>query len=133
MKKTIIALALLFSVARAQDFKFYWHDRWNSHEPGLFYFDKLDHLVANAAGFWALKKVGIENPRDRFLIVTGASIGWEIRDGFRWKKTGGFSFHDLAAGMAGQVIVFGAEKLFDKPKQKHDESLRKELNYASSN
>lgn len=128
--KTIIAFALLFAVsAQAQSFKFYWNDRWNSHEPGLFYFDKLDHLAANAVGFWTLKKVGIESPRYRFLIVTGLSVGWEIRDGFRHKKTGGFSFHDLAAGMAGQVLVFGAEQLFDKPKtsSKYDEALRQEL------
>lgn len=131
MRLSIIACILFLAVsAQAQDFKFYWHDRWDSHEPGLFYFDKLDHLAANAVGFWTLKNVGIESPRDRFLIVTGLSVGWEIRDGFRHKKTGGFSFHDLAAGMAGQGLVFAGEKLFSKPKKnqaRYDEALRKEL------
>lgn len=40
MKLLITVFILLLAVsAQAQTFKFYWHDRWNSHEPGLFYFD----------------------------------------------------------------------------------------------
>lgn len=129
MKKSILVFILLFTtLANAQSFKFYWNDKWNSHEPALFYYDKLDHLAANAFGVWALKKVGMESVKTRFYVVTGLSVAYEIRDGFRWRKTGGFSFHDVAAGLAGQGIVFAGEKLFSKPKsQKYDEALRQEL------
>lgn len=129
MKKSIFVFVVLFAtMVNAQTFKFYWNDKWNSHEPALFYYDKLDHLAANAFGVWALKKVGMESIKTRFYVVTGLSVAYEIRDGFRHKHTGGFSFHDLIAGMAGQGLVFAGEKLFSKPKsQKYDEALRQEL------
>lgn len=132
--KTLLIVLLLAASAQAQDFKFYWHDKWNSHEPALFYYDKLDHLAANAFGVWALKKVGIESIKTRFYIVTGLSVAYEIRDGFRHKHTGGFSFHDLIAGMAGQGLVFAGEKLFSKPKKnqaRYDEAVRRELYYSA--
>ena len=105
LRFTLFALLLAVS-AQAQTFKFYWHDRWNSTEPGLFYYDKLDHLAANAFGVWALKKVGMESVKTRFYVVTGLSVAYETWDGFRHEHTGGFSFHDLLAGMAGQGLVF---------------------------
>lgn len=127
MKKSIFIFVMLLPLfSYGQDFKFYWKDRWDSHEPGLFYFDKLDHLAANAFGVWALKKVGMESIKTRFYVVTGLSVAYEIRDGFRWRKTGGFSFHDIAAGIAGQAIVFGAEKIFTR-KKNSDKALRQEV------
>lgn len=127
MKKSIFIFVMLLPLfSYGQDFKFYWKDRWDSHEPGIFYFDKLDHLAANAFGVWALKKVGMESIKTRFYVVTGLSVAYEIRDGFRWRKTGGFSFHDIAAGIAGQAIVFGAEKIFTR-KKSSDKALRQEV------
>ena len=129
MKTLIFVLTLLFaSVVNAQTFKFYWHDRWDTQEPSLiFRYDKLSHGVRDGAIFYCLGKAITKDTKPRFIAATSFAVAYEIWDGFRWRKTGGFSFHDVAAGLAGQGIVYLGEKIFDKPKSKHDKTLRKEL------
>lgn len=129
MKKTIIALALLFSVAQAQDFKFIpiKYDRLWSEDGMIIKFDAVEHAIRDGALFWGLGKFGMSD-KWRFGVTTGFAVAWEVRDGFAWRKTDGYSWKDLFAGMAGQGIVFIGEKIFDKPKRKHDEALRRQLN-----
>lgn len=127
--RTILVVLLLAVSANAQDFKFLpWkYDRWNSTDGFILKSDKAEHAIRDGAIFWALGKTNLVG-QYRFGLTTILATGWEIRDGFAWRKTDGFSWKDLAAGMAGQIIVFGAEQLFDKPKiKRHDEALRREL------
>lgn len=129
LRFTLFALLLAVS-AQAQDFKFYWHDQWNSQEPSLiFRYDKLSHGVRDGAIFYCLGKTITKDAKPRFIATTSFAVAYEIWDGFRWRKTGGFSFHDIAAGLAGQGIIFFGEKLFDKPKrqQAYDEQVQKEI------
>lgn len=128
LRFTLFALLLAVS-AQAQDFKFYWHDQWDSQEPSLiFRYDKVAHGVRDGAIFYCLGKAVTKDAKPRLIVTTGFATAYEIWDGFRWRKTGGFSFHDVAAGLAGQGLVFAGEKLFSKPKsQKYDEALRQEL------
>lgn len=124
---TIACILLLAVSAQAQSFKFYWHDRWDSQEPSLiFRYDKVSHLCRDGLIFYGLGKTITKDAKPRFIATTSFAVAYEIWDGFRHKKTGGFSFHDLAAGFAGQGIVYLGEKIFDKPK-KHDEALRKAI------
>jgi len=128
MKALLIVLLLAVSV-NAQDFKFMpWRaDRWNSSDGWILKSDKAEHAIRDGFIFWALGKTNLVG-QYRFGVTTILATGWEIRDGFRWRHTDGFSFKDLFAGIAGQVLVFGGEKLFSKPKaNKYDEALRHEL------
>lgn len=131
MIRVILIFAILLAAsAQAQDFKFLpWkYDRWNSTDGKLFLrHDKLSHVVRDGGIFWGLGKLGMSD-KWRFVATTSFAVAWEVRDGFAWRETDGYSWKDLFAGMAGQGIVFIGEKIFDKPKRKHDEALRRQLN-----
>jgi len=126
--KTLLIVLLLAASAQAQDFKFLpWkYDRWNSSDGFILRSDKAEHAIRDGFIFWALGKTNLVG-QYRFGVTTLLATGWEIRDGFAWRKTDGYSWKDLFAGMAGQGIVYLGEKIFDKPKSKHDKALRKEL------
>lgn len=130
MRLRFVSLALLLAVsAQAQDFKFLpWkYDRWNSSDGIILRLDKAEHICRDGAIFYGLGKLGMSD-KWRFGVTTGFAVAWEVRDGFAWRKTDGYSWKDLFAGMTGQGIVFIGEKIFDKPKRKHDEALRRQLN-----
>ncbi len=125
----IIALILLIyaSCADAQDFKVMsWrNDRWNSTDGILLKSDKLEHAIRDGALYYGCRELKL-SVKTSFILTTSFAVAWEVRDGFAWRKTDGFSSKDLLAGVAGQLIVFGVEQLFDKPKsKKYDQALRK--------
>lgn len=131
MLKTLLVILLLVASVQvqAQDFKFIplRHDKLWSEDGLIIRYDAVEHALRDGALFWGLGKFGVKDSW-RFGATTAFAVAWEVRDGFRWRHTDGFSWKDLFAGMAGQVIVFGGEKLFSKPKsQKYDEALRQEL------
>lgn len=126
--KNILLMILLGSVAaQAQDFKFLpWkYDRWNSSDGVILKSDKLEHVIRDGALFWGLGKLGVSD-KWRFGVTTGFAVAWEIRDGFAWRETDGYSHKDILAGIAGQAIVFGAEKIFTRRKNS-DKALRQEV------
>lgn len=126
MRALLIVLLLSVS-AQAQDFKFLpWkYDKWNSTDGSILRHDKLEHVIRDGALFWGLGKLGV--PAEwRFVATTSFAVAWEIRDGFAWRKTDGYSHKDLLAGVAGQVVVFGAEKIFTR-KKNSDKALRQEV------
>lgn len=92
----------------------------------IFRYDKVAHGVRDSAIFYCLGKAVTKDAKPRLIVTTGFATAYEIWDGFRWRKTGGFSFHDIAAGIAGQAIVFGAEKIFTRRKNS-DKALRQEV------
>lgn len=131
MKLSIAFALLLAASVQAQDFKFLpWkYDRWNSTDGLIMKSDKAEHAIRDGFIFWALGKTNLVG-QYRFGVTTVLATGWEIRDGFAWRKTDGYSWKDLFAGMAGQGLIFAGEKLFSKPKKnqaRYDEALRQEL------
>jgi len=116
VKVTLFILLLAVS-AQAQDFKFLpWkYDRWNSADGIILKNDKLEHVIRDGAIFWGLGKLGVSN-KWRFVATTGFAVAWEIRDGFAWRETDGYSHKDLLAGIAGQIVVFGVEKFLMRKK-----------------
>lgn len=134
--KTIIFALLLAVSAQAQDFKFIplKYDRLWSEDGLILRWDGPEHSIRDGALFYSLRFVGIRSYKPRAIIAVGANLGWETFDGFRWRKTDGFSVKDFCFGVAGFHLVYIGEKIFDKPKpKKYDRALRKELDYASSN
>lgn len=132
MKFRLVLFVLLLAVSvQAQDFKFLpWkYDRWNSTDGFILRSDKAEHICRDSAIFYGLGRLGVSD-KWRFVATTSFAVAWEVRDGFAWRKTDGYSHKDILAGIAGQAIVFIGEKIFDKPKRKHDEALRRQLNQS---
>jgi len=80
------------------------YDRWLSTDGVVLRYDKLEHAVRDGALFYLLSKTGTSN-LVCFLVTTAVAVVWEIRDGFAWRETDGFSYKDLLAGSAGQIVV----------------------------
>lgn len=102
----IIALILLTyaSCADAQDFKVMsWkNDRWNSTDGILLKSDKLEHAIRDGAFYYGCRELNL-SAKTSFILTTSFAVAWEVRDGFAWRKTDGFSSKDLLAGVAGQI------------------------------
>jgi len=125
--KTFVLILLFAACASAQDFKIMpWKiDRWNSTDGIILKSDKLEHAIRDGALYYGCRELKL-SVKTSFILTTSFAVAWEVRDGFAWRKTDGFSSKDLLAGVAGQLIVFGVEQLFDKPKsKKYDQALRK--------
>lgn len=104
--KTFVLILLFATCASAQDFKIMpWKvDRWNSTDGIILKSDKLEHVIRDGALFYASRKVGF-SAKTSFILVTSAAVAWEVRDGFKWRETDGFSTKDLIAGFGGQLIT----------------------------
>lgn len=102
----IIALILLTyaSCADAQDFKVMsWkNDRWNSADGILLKSDKLEHAIRDGALYYGCRELNL-SAKTSLILTTSFAVVWEVRDGFAWRKTDGFSSKDLLAGVAGQI------------------------------
>lgn len=102
----IIALILLTyaSCADAQDFKVMsWkNDRWKSTDGILLKSDKLEHAIRDGAIYYGCRELNL-SAKTSLILTTSFAVVWEVRDGFAWRKTDGFSSKDLLAGVAGQI------------------------------
>jgi len=118
MKKLILIFAMLLPlVSFGQDFKFIplKYDRLWSEDGLIIKFDAVEHTIRDGAMFYGLGKLGVSD-KWRFVATTSFAVAWEIRDGFAWRETDGYSHKDLLAGIAGQIVVFSVEKFLMRKK-----------------
>ncbi len=100
--KTLILLLFLFSPVEAQTFKWYpiERDYLDSEHGSIFKYDKVDHFTSHALLTLIIptKKYNL----DLWLSVT-AGLLYEVRDGYQWKRSGGFSCVDFIADVSGAI------------------------------
>ena len=107
MKKLILILFLI-SPVEAQTFKFLplKYDAPDTEQGDLFKYDKLDHFAAHA-----LLTMMIPTKKYNLDLWGSVAVGfiYEIKDGFEWRRTLGFSvvdfiLGDIAGAMAGVFL-----------------------------
>lgn len=102
MKKLILIL-FLFSPVEAQTFKFLplKHDAPDTEQGDLFKYDKADHSFGAMVLSLCIptKKYNLD-----FWLPVGFGFLFEIKDGFQWKRSYGFSIVDNLAHIVGSGI-----------------------------
>lgn len=101
-------------------FKPRWaHSKWNSMSGAVLIYDKLEHFLGSAIltfGLYYLSTLLYLHDMGAWQAAVSAVIfgfSWEIKDSFfPWEKFGawggdGFDWKDLAADIAGAVLVIG--------------------------
>jgi hypothetical protein len=99
----IVIIALWGYSLQAQSFKVLpmkW-DAPDTPHGDIFKYDKLDHLVGTALLTMAIP--ARKHNLDLWLPIT-ANLLFEIKDGFQWRRSWGFSRTDLIAGIAGPIF-----------------------------
>ncbi len=95
---------MLFStITQAQGFKVlpFKYDSPNTPHGDIFKYDKLDHFIGSTVLTMVIpiRKYNL----DLFLSI-GAGFLFEIKDGYQWKRSWGFSRTDLIADIAGSIL-----------------------------
>ena len=104
MRKLILtcAILLLSSPVEAQSFKWYPVERDfpNSKYGKFFKYDKADHFATSALSVMIIptKKYNLD-----FWTTIVLGVGYEIYDGYDWRRSGGFSVTDLIFNIAGAI------------------------------